>query len=243
MNIYATKLISPLIIMPLILAAGCSDSDNQAAPTMSSEAMNSSSSAMVAMASFRVTLINASSAQILSPAAVILSHDRTNLFHIGMPASPALEKLAEAGMPGDLIATQTDATTFTTEPTPPGMSTSFEITAPADHKLFSLAAMPVYTNDAIAAVHDIAIGHLMAGESMIVTAAVYDAGTEANSESLNTIPGPAIGGEGFNSSREGERDFVAMHPGIVGNTELSTSVLDERYRFSEGSFRVMIERL
>lgn len=230
MNKYAA-----LIIAPLFALTGCGGASHGGG--------QNTSSSMPVHAHYRVTIINASSAQILSPAAVILSHDHSNIFQVGAPASQALEKLAEAGMPDDLINAFSHAATTTSGATPPGMHSEVEISAPDDHHYLSVASMPVYTNDGIAAVQNIAVGHLMTGESLMMPAPVYDAGTEANTESLNTIPGPAIGGEAFNESREGDRNFVAMHPGIVGEAELGSSALDERYRFSEGAFYIKVERL
>lgn len=230
MNKYAA-----FIIMPLLALTGCGGSNNSGG--------QHASSSMAPQANYRVTIINASSAQILSPAAVMIGDGSMSLFTLGEPASKALEKLAEAGMPDDLLTLYSGATVMSTGPTPQGMTTTVEISAPQDQHYLTLASMPVYTNDGIAAVQNIDISYLMTGESKTMTAPVYDAGTEANSEGTNTIPGPAIGGEGYNESRDGDRNFVAMHPGIVGEAELGSSALNESYRFSEGSFYITIERL
>ena len=252
MKNYSLLALLPLMAFGLALS-GCSDSDDEAPSNpvsdnaMSSEMMSSSdsstSSSMMMQSSYRVSIMNFSHAQILSPAAVIISDGSMKLFSIGEPASTALEMLAEAGMPDDLLAMYADATAMSTGPTMPGMITSIDISAPQNQYYLTLATMPVYTNDGIAAVQNIDISHLMAGESKTIMATVYDAGTEGNSEALNTIPGPDIGGEGYNSSREGDRNFVAIHPGVVGSAELGSSALNESYRFSEGSFQIKIEKM
>jgi len=71
----------------------------------------------------------------------------------------------------------------------------------------------------------------------------YDAGTEANSETAATIPGPAAGGEGYNSTRD-DRDTVGGHPGVISADDgLTGSALDASHRFDNPVARITITRL
>jgi hypothetical protein len=87
------------------------------------------------------------------------------------------------------------------------------------------------------------VSNLAEGDSISMRTHAYDAGTEANTEAQGTIPGPADGGEGFNSAREA-MDKVAMHPGVVGNDDgLSSSVLDSTHKFDNPLMMVTITRM
>ncbi|TMO42448.1 efflux RND transporter periplasmic adaptor subunit [Pseudoalteromonas ruthenica] len=71
----------------------------------------------------------------------------------------------------------------------------------ADSKL-TLATMLVNTNDAFTGVNAVDLTPLAAGQSISLYGHGYDAGTEANSELAQFIPGPAGMGEGFNAIRD-----------------------------------------
>ena len=71
----------------------------------------------------------------------------------------------------------------------------------------------------------------------------YDAGTEANSESSGTIPGPADGGEGFNSERN-DSQIVSAHSGVVGQDDgLTQSVLNGNHKFDNPIMAITITRM
>ena len=57
---------------------------------------------------------------------------------------------------------------------------------------------------------------------------VWDSGTEANSETAATIPGPAGGGEGFNATRD-DSDTVSFHSGVISQDDGLTSRQDRRF--------------
>ena len=70
---------------------------------------------------------------------------------------------------------------------------------------------------------------------------VYDAGTEANTEEAATLV-TAPGGEGFNAERD-DVDFVAMHPGVVGNQDgLTNSALTGAHRFDNPAVKITVTR-
>jgi len=71
---------------------------------------------------------------------------------------------------------------------------------------------------------------------------VYDSGTEANSEAVGTIPGPADDGTGFDAARN-DVDFVALHSGVVSQDDgLSSSVLTQAHRFDNPAIKLTITR-
>ena len=108
----------------------------------------------------------------------------------------------------------------------------------------SVATMLVNTNDGFTGVNAMAIGEMAVGDTQTVRSIVYDAGTEANTETAGTIPGPADGGEGFNQVRDDRADQVTMHSGVVSNDDgLAGSVLDEQHRFDNPAAMIMITRL
>ena len=75
---------------------------------------------------------------------------------------------------------------------------------------------------------------------------VYDSGTEADSETAATIPGPATmgQGEGFNVARDDRADQVTMHPGVVTQDDgLPDSVLDSTHRFDNLVAKVTVKRV
>ena len=103
--------------------------------------------------------------------------------------------------------------------------------------------MLVNTNDAITGVNDVLVGDMAVGDSVTLRAIAYDAGTEANTETAATIPGPAGGGEGFNAARDDIADRVAMHPGIVGAEDgFATSNLTGQHKFDNPVALITIGR-
>lgn len=70
----------------------------------------------------------------------------------------------------------------------------------------------------------------------------YDAGTEANSESTATVPGPASGGEGFNALRD-DMNFVRIHPGVISAQDgLAGSDLSGDHRWDNPVVKLVVTR-
>jgi hypothetical protein len=193
---------------------------------------------------YQVTVTNLTNAQPLSPIAVLL-HDTGEIWQIGQRASSALENLSESGdnsgvmaedyvvsseSNGDILmpGTQTDIMIMTTDEAATNLS---------------LATMLVNTNDAFTGLSRVDLSSLAVDEMLTYKVAVYDAGTEANSEAAGSIPGPADGGEGFNMARD-DVDYVARHPGAVGVDDgLSSSVLNNEHKFDNPAMSVKIVRV
>ena len=111
-------------------------------------------------------------------------------------------------------------------------------------KEVSLVTMLVNTNDALTALLNVDVSGLEVGASRQFITISYDAGTEANTELSGTMPGPADGGEGFNSVRDDIADEVRGHPGAVTMDDgLANSVLNEIHRWDNPVARVTITRM
>jgi len=202
-------------------------------------------------ARYEVSVTNLTNHQPLSPLAAVIHTMGYHPMQVGMPASVGLEKLAEGGETGDFLAEARAQTGIVHQtkagnaPIAPGETATLvlEINAKMEMPRLSLATMLVNTNDAFMAVNAHALADLMVGDSMKFMTIAYDAGTEANTESAGTLPGPVDSGEGYNVERE-SRDQVTAHPGVVTRDDgLADSVLDESHRFLNPVAQVRVTRL
>jgi len=196
---------------------------------------------------FSVMTTNLTNNQPLSPLALAL-HGESELLNVGMSASKGLEHMAEGGdntllLEEFVLNERVDTTASGTGLIMPGDYETLMLTTSLSDVHLSLSSMLVNSNDGFVAVDGAALNELKVGESLTLYAPVYDAGTEANSESMATIPGPAAGGEGYNSERD-DRDFVSIHPGILTETSgLVDSVLNSGHRFDNPAAKVVVTRL
>ena len=98
------------------------------------------------------------------------------------------------------------------------------------------------TNDAFTGINSWSLANLEVGATYTTVSPAYDAGTEANTESAATVPGPAANGEGFSPSRD-DTGFISMHPGVVSSDDgLSTSALTVEHKFDNPVIRIQITR-
>lgn len=204
---------------------------------------------------YSLTITNLTRGQPLSPPAIVLHRPGYQAFAIGNPASLGLEQLAEAGDNSRLLAeASTSRDTVATESgatgIPPGGSETMVIGAQvkASRELrLSYLSMLVNTNDGFASLPDQPLGHLAVGQSMAVDGHSYDAGTEANTETADTVPGPAAAGgirEGFNPARDDVVNEVRRHSGVVSKDDgLAGSALTQAERWDDPVVRVRITRL
>jgi hypothetical protein len=193
--------------------------------------------------SYEVTVTNLTNFQPLSPVAVVL-HAEGNLWTVGESASVELETMAEGGDNSGLLGLSVAmATASGAAPIGPGGSETIAVTIEdvTDAKM-SIATMLVNTNDAFSGLNAWDLSQLAVGDSWTTTTKVYDSGTEANSEAMGTIPGPADMGTGFVAERD-DVDFVGAHSGVVGNDDgLTDSVLDNQHKFDNPAVRISITR-
>lgn len=195
---------------------------------------------------YRITLTNLTENQPLAPAAVILHGADYSAWSIGEAATDGLETLAESGDPTEIIAEASSAMFAKSSETvlAPGESLTLNVTGLWQEDLsLSLASMLVNTNDAFAGANTLALSHLRVGEQFSYIAPIYDAGTERNTETAETIPGPAGGGEGLNRIRDDVANQVTMHSGVVSHDDgYAESALDSSHRFDQGALKIDVAR-
>lgn len=186
---------------------------------------------------YRVTVTNATRGQPVAPSVIATHTGAFRLFELGpTPMSGdagydlyfGLATVAETGFPvplRDAVASSQgvwDAQVLATDLTPPvllpGESNSLIISASGDAKYLSAAAMLGATNDAFYAVRGVPLPDGIGG-IVRVDASGYDAGSEANAESAETIGAlgatddDPMAGTGINEGGEG---FIHVHAGIHG---------------------------
>ncbi|XQW86513.1 spondin domain-containing protein [Thalassotalea piscium] len=193
---------------------------------------------------FDISVTNLTNAQPMSPIAIVL-HNEGNVWEIGAPASEALEHLAESGDNAMLLAeTQFTSVVSGAGVLMPGNTETITLEqVDNEPMLLSLVTMLVNTNDAFTGLNGIDVSSMEVGEIYSFKTSSYDAGTENNNELMANIPGPAAGGEGFNTERD-DVNFVAMHPGIVSKDDgLTNSALSFSHRFDNPTLNIVITRV
>ena len=225
-----------LALLATISVASCSDSDyvkEEMKPQPKPEY------------SYKVTLTNITNNQPMSPLAFALHMADYNPWQIGSAASDGLEMLAEGGSTTDFLADPLIVKNGSGDGIiMPGMSQSITLTTNTnDGLMFSVASMLVNTNDAFVGLKQYDLSSMSLGDVHMVPNAVYDSGTELNSEASNTMPGPADNGIGFSSVRD-DVNFVARHAGVVSADDgLTSSVLNQSHRFDGKVALISIERI
>jgi len=193
--------------------------------------------------SYSITVTNLTHSQPLSPLAVAL-HNDSKMWMIGEAASTGLEKLAESGDSSDFISESNALASNSGDGVVmPGLASTIEIsTTDRNATFFTAATMLVNTNDAFTGLTGVDISTLAIDDIKSWNLNVYDSGTEANSETMGTIPGPANGGIGFDEARD-DVDFVALHSGVVSQDDgLPNSVLTQAHRFDNPAIKLTITR-
>ncbi len=220
----------------------------------SSDSSSSQQSATQTMMSYEISVTNASAGQPLSPLTVMLHDESWQSFETGSTASVALEQMAEAGDNSELLAEAESASEVYAQASGAGIVTpgsdetlELEIMDDVSGTLsISVLSMLVNTNDAFIGLNAKNIASLDVNESIEFDLNTYDAGTEANSETADTVPGPAATGglrEGFNAARDDIRDAVHMHAGVVTLDDgLAESALSQLHRWDNPVARVQITR-
>lgn len=226
--------------------AACGNSDDDPTPP----------APQLAERGYSIEITNMTAGQPFSPLVVAAHTNATRFFTVGAAASVPLEQVAEAGDNAPLLAALADDSNVFAEVggagiLMPGASETVMLDLElmeaqlVDIRISGLT-MLVNTNDAITAAQNVDVTNLAVNDSITLTAVVYDAGTEANTETADTMPGPAAAGgaqEGFNAARDDVRDQVHAHAGVVtADDGLSSSVLGAAHRFDNPAMRVVITR-
>jgi len=233
-----TGMRASVAMMALAIVAGCSDSNNDSSDNDTTSVTQT----------YEITVSNLSSNQPFSPLAVVLHDESYQGWSVGASATIGLEQLSESGDNTPFLAEATDANVLAVASgdgvVAPGTSGSIEldINASSDVQL-TVATMLVNTNDAFAGNGGLDLSSLELGAELMIRLPIYDAGTEGNNELAGTIPGPAGGGEGFNSDRD-DVDVVSRHPGVVSNVDgYIDSVLEQSHRFDSPIAKLVVRRV
>jgi hypothetical protein len=178
---------------------------------------------------YAVTITNLTRGQIFSPPIVISHKKNFNLFTLGDPASPEFAALAEDGLTDPLVAILSELpSVFDSKvaggPIMPGESVTIEFSTRRHFRYISVAGMLVTTNDAFFAVRNLRVPGWGRAK---VEAIVYDAGSEANSESCDFIPGPPCANPAERDTG-GAEGYVHVHAGIHGIGNLDPAEHDWR---------------
>jgi len=184
-------------------------------------------------AEFEVRITNLTRGVVFTPVLVAAHEPSVQPFQAGTMASVELEILAEGGDPGPLAALLlTLPEVFdghvSDGPVPPGETATVRVRTRGQADHVSLLAMLVPTNDGFVALNT--VPGPKGNKSSMFTAVAYDAGTEANSETCDTIPGPpdVCTGEGFNEARDDSAAYIHVHSGIHGIGDLDAAAHDWR---------------
>ena len=184
--------------------------------------------------SYTVTITNLTYDQIISPPVVVVHDGRFDLFEPGQPAGDELAALAEDGMTGPLVGLlEVSPGVFDYAVAgggiPPGASMTVEVSVQRRRGRLSLAGMLVSTNDAFVGLDGYTLPFTPFGLSgdLVVLAPAYDAGSEANTESCDHIPGPPCGSPEVRVT-DGAEGFVHVHRGVRGAGDLDDSAKDWR---------------
>lgn len=215
---------------------------------------------------YSVTVTNLTHGQPMAPSAIVVHEPGYDIFVSGQPASLGLEELAEGGSPALLIGEAQNSIAFLDAVNsegingPGGTTDITTVLVPEldmDNVKLSVATMLVDTNDAFAGINAKDISNMALGESRTFLAPVWDSGTEANTETAATMPGPAATGAGgggaaagFDAARDDLVDAVRIHAGVVTKENaddpsmegLSTSILDQSDKFDNPGARIVITR-
>jgi hypothetical protein len=209
---------------------------------------------------FEVTLVNLTAGQPLSPMLAIVHNDSFSLFKEGDVASTALEYIAESGNTAPLAALVADSKSVITSAAGPAMPllpdpdnmVKVTLTVPLASlavSRLSFATMLGNTNDGFTGVSGEMLSNLAVNASRNIDLLAYDAGTEANTESADTVPGPATANSGgkreaFNPMRDDIISTIHIHPGIVSKDDgLPTSALTQAQRWDNPVATLKIRRM
>ena len=201
----------------------------------------SAAQAQAAPGEYIVHITNLTRAQIFSPPFVASHSQNVTLFVPGRVPIPELAVLAEDGDPQPLIdlalsmPNVVEDAVAASGPVMPGKSVEVRVTAGGPYNRITVAGMLVQTNDAFFALRNAEIPMAFNRDSHFAPA--FDAGSEANNESCDFIPGPPCGSGGVRAI-DGAEGFIYVSNGFRGIGDLSA----ERYDWRNPVARIVIRR-
>lgn len=179
--------------------------------------------------SYEVTIKNATSHHVITPPLIVIHNRNFKLFEVTGVASDGLARQAETGDNSVLYGELNGAegvynVVAASAPIIYGNSMTYEIRAPKKARI-SVVGMLATTNDALTAV----LSKALPRNNVVYMATTYDAGSEANNESCEYIPGPPCSSESGNlRATIGAEGFITVHSGIRGANDLNAAHLDWR---------------
>jgi hypothetical protein len=180
---------------------------------------------------YEVTITNGTKGQFFSPP-VLVTHSRDiAVFAVGEPALDELVMVAEDGNGHPLAQLlselpQVFEAQATSEPIAPGGSAVYRIESALRFPVLSVVSMMVNTNDAMIAIDSENLPRRVHG-THTYPALGYDAGSEANNEDCDFIPGPACPHGNARSTQDAE-GYVHIHNGVHGIADLAPDAYDWR---------------
>ncbi len=176
---------------------------------------------------YEVTVTNLTQGQILSPPIVVSHRNAFRVFRSGEPASAELAAVAEDADSAALLALLgTEPQVFDVDiagdVVMPGGSQTVEIELSPGFNVLTALGMLVTTNDSFFS----ATSRIM-GASTTLNAPAYDAGSEANTQDCDHIPGPPCDNP-FVRVTDGAEGFVYISSGIRAAGDLDVATDDWR---------------
>ena len=192
---------------------------------------------------YRVTIVNRTDGQPMSPPVMALHRGGFSLFEVGSRASVGIKEIAENGNNGPLLdalasnprvakVKQAGAGPLVPDGTPGAAMfddrVTFKISAPRWARFASFATMLVCTNDGFTGASRFALPEEV-GQRVVLRTNGYDAGTEINTEDFADLVPPCqelIGvssgepGTGMSDPALAEGGVITHHPGIAGIADL-----------------------
>lgn len=209
---------------------------------------------------YEVTIINLTDGQPFTPPVIATHRSSFDLFIVGDLASVGVMQVAENGNVPNLVSALEQATGVRnvvagTEPlVPAGLPGSalhpdratFEIDGSNAAKFISFTAMLICTNDGFTGINHVRLPQDV-GDTIRMTAAGYDAGTENNTEDFADIVPPCQGlvtvpgtdGTGNSDPLLLEGGVIHHHDGIIGGFDLDPSV----HGWDDPVVRVIVTRI
>ena len=181
---------------------------------------------------YHVTITNLTHAIIFTPT-LVASHRRpVSIFELGAPASSELSTIAEGGDVGPMTtALNDDSNVVDVQDSGgllmPGHSVTVVVSARRGAKMISVASMMLPTNDGFIGLSDVKAPKR--GTATYYSPG-YDAGSEANDELCDNIPGGGgcSGMGGSPGDNDGDEGYVHVHRGTHGIGNLAADVYDWR---------------
>jgi hypothetical protein len=184
-----------------------------------------------------ITNLTPPGSQPLSPPLFVVHSKRADVWSLDEIATHPVAAIAEdansapaesalADLPG-----VRDVFTGAGGPIPPGATRTYTVETRGQFNRLSVVTMLVNTNDAFTGLDSLRLG----GHGDTLRTRAYDAGSEANKEDADFIPGPCCN---HPFVRDPEGALIRMHGGITGVGDLDPAV----YGWTGAVARIVIER-